>query len=77
MRAGLVGIVLLSLVSGGCAAKKPIVTDYASKADIVELQGEMIVQMEALLEEVRQDSRNTRASVKKVVSDCLCPSEMK
>ena len=71
-------ILLLSLVSCASFNRKPVVTEpFATKQDFDDMQNNMIKQMEATIELVHQDNKATRASVKKAVSECLCPAEMK
>lgn len=77
----LVGLILILLV--GCAPSRPRPTmlyeadPLVRKSNVDELQIELIAQMEAFIEEVRHDNKSMRASIRKTVSDCLCPSEMK
>ncbi len=71
------------VVLGGCAASRPRPTmlyeadPIVRKSNIDEVQIELIAQMEACIEEARQDNKNMRAAIRKTVSDCICPSEMK
>lgn len=71
-------ILFLSLVSCASFNRKTIVSDpYATKQDFEDMQNNMIRQMEATIELVHQDNKATRASVKKTVNECICPTEMK
>lgn len=71
-------ILMLSLVSCASFNRKPVVNElYATKQDFEDMQNNMIKQMEATIELVHQDNKATRASVKKAVSECICPNEMK
>lgn len=71
-------ILMLSLVSCASFNRKTVVNEaYATKQDFEDMQNNMIKQMEATIELVHQDNKSTRASVKRAVSECLCPSEMK
>lgn len=82
MRGEVVGLAVIGLLLSGCAGIKarpammeenrPIV-----RKDLDELQIDLIAQMEAFIEEVRDDNKNMRASIRRLVSDCLCPTEMK
>ena len=68
------------LILSSCATlnKKPVLpADYVTRQDFEDMQNNMIKQMEATIELVHQDNKATRGSVKKTVSDCLCPSWMK
>ena len=71
-------ILLLSLASCASFNRKTIVNEaYATKQDFEDMQNNMIKQMEATIELVHQDNKATRASVKKAVNECICPTEMK
>ena len=79
LKVSVVTFILLCTCSCMSAVKKPVkpVFDYASKADIDNLQGEIFVQMDAFIEEVREQNQKMIARVKHTVESCLCPSEMK
>ena len=71
-------ILLLSLVSCASFNRKTVVSQpLVTKQDFEDMQNNMIKQMEATIELVHQDNKTTRANVKKAVSECLCPAEMK
>lgn len=71
-------ILLLSLVSCASFNRKTVVSEpFATKQDFEDMQNNMIKQMEATIELVHQDNKATRASVKKAVNECICPTEMK
>lgn len=82
MRGEVIGLAVIGLLLSGCAGLKtrPALTEEMRpivKKDLDELQIDLIVQMEAFIEEVRDDNKNMRASIRRLVSECLCPSEMK
>lgn len=71
-------ILLLSLASCASFNRKTVVSQpLVTKQDFEDMQNNLIKQMEATIELVHQDNKATRASVKKTVSECLCPAEMK
>lgn len=82
MKRGVIGIIAFIILLSGCAginAKRAVVPEVKPivREDLDNLQIELIAQMEAFIEEVRQDNKNMKASIRKVVSDCICPTEMK
>jgi hypothetical protein len=51
--------------------------DYAKKSDLIDVQEEIIVQMEALIEEVKEINEKGYRKVAKVIDGCICPTDMK
>ena len=78
MRKVLIVIGCLGLV--GCiknVKRSEFPNDYASKNDIEVIRRELVAQIEAGVELMKEDSQRTRSVVKKVVGECLCPTDMK
>lgn len=75
-------LIMCGLSLCGCVrqVKRPMYVvdgDYAKKSDLIDVQEEIIVQMEALIEEVKEINEKGYRKVAKVIDGCICPTDMK